>query len=310
MTVFSEYTFPSSDGKHQIHVCRWMPEGETKAVLQIAHGVAEYAKRYDAFARFLTEHGFTVVANDHLGHGESVADESELGWFAEKDGWTLVVDDMKKLHDLTAAGFPGKPYFLLGHSMGSFLTRSYLIRYPDDLTGCIISGTGTTPNLICSIASMMAGSEIKKHGSKYKSEKLDKMAFGKYNDGFDTHRTKVDWLSRDPEVVDRYIADPLCGFMSSAGLFRDMMGGVKFNQSPANLARMNKDLPVYFMSGACDPVGSNGTGVQKAYEAFLKAGMKNVSIKLYPGGRHEMLNETCKEEVYLDVLAWLEGKIR
>lgn len=309
MPKFSDDTFLSCNGKTEIRVRRCTPDTEPRAVVQIAHGIAEHVERYDDFAAFLAEHGFVVVANDHLGHGKSFADEEDKGFFGEIGGWEIAVGDMRKLYERTSAEFPGLPYFLFGHSMGSFLTRTYLIKYRDGLAGAVISGTGQTPGLVVTGGKFMGKQEIKKHGARYKSRKLNDMAFGSYNKEFEPRRTVSDWLSRDTAVVDKYQADPLCGFIPSAGLFTDMMGGIAFNQKQQNVERMKKDLPVYFMSGDKDPVGANGKGVMKAYQSFLKAGMSDVTLKLYPGGRHEMLNETNKDEVYADVIAWLESKL-
>ena len=309
MPVFTDDTFVSCNGKSNIRVRRCSPDGAPKAIVQIAHGIAEHVERYDDFARFLASNGFLVVANDHLGHGKSFASEEDKGFFGETGGWELAVGDMRKLYERTHAEFPDLPYFLFGHSMGSFLTRTYLIKFRDGLTGAILSGTGQQPGIVVAGGKFMGQQEIKKHGARYKSEKLNNMAFGSYNKDFQPQRTVSDWLSRDEAVVDRYQADPLCGFIPSAGLFTDMMGGIAFNQKPSNVARMKKDLPVYFMSGDNDPVGANGKGVMQAYQSFLKAGMTDVTMKLYHGGRHEMLNELNKDEVYADILNWLNSKL-
>ena len=194
--------------------------------------------------------------------------------------------------------------------MGSFLTRTYLIRYRDGLSGAVLSGTGQQSGAVVAGGFAMGQREVKKRGARYVSEKLNNMAFGSYTKGIEPLRTASDWLSRDEAVVDRYLADPLCGFIPTAGLFRDMMHGIAFNQNQKNVARMKKDLPVYFMSGDRDPVGANGKGVMRAYQSFLKAGMSDVTLKLYSGGRHEMLNELNRDEVYEDVLKWFESKLK
>ena len=306
----NEFFFPSTNGTSHIHAIEWLPEdGEIRAVLQIAHGVAEYVDRYDGFARFLTQHGIAVVGNDHLGHGKSVADDSELGWFGDEGGWMTVVDDIKRLRDLTGEKHPGKPYFLLGHSMGSFLTRSFIIRYPDALDGVILSGTGQQSAAACFAGSLLAGREIRRNGSKYRSETLQKLAFGSYLKKIDKPSGPNDWLSRDAELIRRYSEDALCGYTVSAALMRDMMFGLDFIRKPANLAKMKKTMPVLFFSGTDDPVGGWSKGVRRVVASFIRAGMKDVTLRLYDGGRHEMLNETNKQEVYDDVLAWLDEKI-
>lgn len=305
----NEFHFSSVNGINNIHAIEWQPEGDIRGVLQIAHGVAEYVDRYNDFASFLAGHGFVVAGNDHLGHGQSVADESELGWFGEKDGWDMVVGDMKKLHDLLGDKYPGKPMFLLGHSMGSFLARTYMAMHPKDWYGVILSGTGHQPGLVCRAGGLVAKKEIKKRGSKYRSPILQKLAFGSYLKRIENPATANDWLSRDAELVAKYTADHLCGYTATAGLMRDMMQGLDFIRRPENLAKMRKLLPVFFLSGAEDPVGGWAKGVEQVAASFKKAGMLDVKVKLYEGGRHEMLNEINKEEVYGDILSWLEEKV-
>lgn len=309
MSDFSDYTFLSNNGKTNIHVRRCTPDGTVRGIVQIAHGIAEHIKRYDGFAQYLADNGFLVVGNDHLGHGQSITSDADLGFFAETRGWDLAVSDMHKLYEITHAQFPSLPYFLFGHSMGSFLARTYIIRYPNDLCGAIICGTGQQSALIVAGGKLMGNMECKKNGPRYKSEKLNAMAFGSYNKGFAEHRTDYDWISRDSAIVDRYISDPLCGFIPSAGLFTDMMTGLQFIGKQDNISRMRKTLPLFLIAGDKDPVGENGKGVRRVYNLFKKAGMQDVSIKLYPECRHEILNELNKDEVMQDVLDWLQRKL-
>lgn len=308
MPKISYFTFPSSNGRTPINVLRCDPDGEVRGTVQIAHGIAEHCERYVPFARFLAEHGYVVFANDHLGHGKSVTDETELGFFAENGGWELAVGDMHKLHEIIRAEFPDEPAFLFGHSMGSFLSRTYIIRYRSGLDGVVLCGTGRQPRAVTRAGVAMANAEIKKHGAKYRSQRLNDLAFGKYNDGFAPARTISDWLSRDEELVDAYIADEYCGFLPSAGLFRDMLTGLEYICTQANVDRMRKTLPVLFISGDKDPVGSNGRGVMQVYWGFLRAGMQDATLKLYHDCRHELLNELNRDQVMGDVLAWLESK--
>lgn len=309
MPTLKEFTFPSSNGKTNIYVRSFVPDGAPRGIVQIAHGIAEHSARYDNFASFLAEHGFAVYTNDHLGHGRSLNDESELGFFADNGGWEMAVEDMRQLHDIAAGEYPGIPHFLFGHSMGSFLARTYIIYFRSGLDGVILSGTGQQPKALVLGGKLLSSIEIKKNGGKFKSEMLNNIAFGKYNDGFDTPRTISDWISRDEAEVDKYIEDPLCGYIPSASLFHDMMCGIDFITKARNVQRMNKSLPVYFMSGDADPVGENGKGVLRAYKSFLAAGMKDVAVKLYHDGRHEMLNELNRDEVYRDILNWIEGEL-
>ena len=310
MPQFSDFTFPSCNGKTNIHVRRCTPDGEVRAVMQIAHGIAEHVERYDEFAAFLAENGIAVYANDHLGHGESLAQPEDLGFFAENGGWALVVGDMRRLHDIIKREYPDKPCFIFGHSMGSFLTRTYLIRYPDGLDGAVICGTGHQASAVVASGRALCRLEIERHGARHPSKRLNDVAFGAYNRGFEPLRTTHDWLTRDEKTVDAYLADEKCGFIPTAGLFRDMMEGIAFIESERNIKRMDKDLPVLFISGAEDPVGEHGRGVMRAYSAFVKSGVRDCTLKLYTGGRHEILNETNRDEVYRDVLNWLNAKAR
>ena len=309
MPSFQDFYFQSSTGRTSIHALKCVPDSKPRAVVQIAHGIAEHIDRYRPFMEFLADNGFVVAGNDHLGHGKSIRVPEEQGFFAEKDGWWRVVDDMDKLHDIMSKEYPELPYVLFGNSMGSFLTRTYLIKHPDKYDGVILSGTGhQSPALVLggnAAASVMA----KLNGAMGDGAKLDSLAFGTYLNKIENPRTKFDWLSRDTEQVDKYIADPLCGFVGKIGLYRDMMQGIKFITDKKNIAQMNKEKPVYFMSGDGDPVGDYGKGVERAYKAFCDAGLHDVFMRLYPGGRHEMLNETNKEQVYQDILSWLNEKI-
>lgn len=309
MVIASEFYFPSSDGRTLIHVNQWTPLGGPVAgVVQIAHGVAEYGARYEPFARFLCGHGFAVVANDHLGHGKSLVEDCPMVYFGDENGWRHAVEDMEELRRRTAKVFPGVPYFLFGHSMGSFLSRTHLIRYPGRLDGCVLCGTGHMSPALIAGGKLIAGREIRRLGRKAYSAKADQLAFGAYNKPFAPNRTRFDWISASEANVDAYIADPLCGGDTTLGLFRDMLGGLGIITKQANIERMDKDLPVLFIAGDQDPVGEMGKGVRRAYQAFRKAGVRDVSIKLYHGLRHEILNEASRRYVYQDVLDWLETR--
>lgn len=310
MPSFQEFYFTSSTGMNRIRALKCLPDGEIKAIVQIAHGIAEHIDRYREFMEFLAGNGYLVVANDHLGHGKSINGPADLGFFAAKDGWNYVLRDMEKLHDRTVKEHPGLPYVMFGHSMGSFLTRTYLIKYPGKYDAAILSGTGHQAKAIVLGGYALASTAVKRYGPRKIGEKLNNIAFGAYNNGFENSRTAFDWLSRDEAQVDKYIADPLCGFVPTVSLFRDMMGGIKFITNQKNINTMSRTQPVYFMSGDCDPVGDNGKGVERAYKAFCDAGLHDVMIRLYPGGRHEMLNEVNKYDVFQDILNWLEEKVK
>ena len=310
MPSFHDFRFLSTDGKHNVFARECTPDGEVRAVLQIAHGVAEHVYRYAPFMEFLAENGFVVVANDHLGHGKTAENEQELCFFAEKDGWNDVVSDMDQLHKLTAAKYPDVPYFLFGHSMGSFLTRTYIIDHPEGLKGVVISGTGQNPGTVVAAGKLMAKLEMIDNGPMYHSPMLDKLAFGSYNKLFAPNRTKVDWLSADESNVDDYIADPLCGADATVGLFRQMLHGIRFNQRQSHLRQMDREMPVLFVAGDKDPVGNCGKGVRQTYDAFRAAGMRDCTLKLYPGLRHEILNEKAyTADITKNIEAWLLSRL-
>ncbi len=304
-----EFFFGSADRKTQIHCIEWRPEETPRAILQIAHGIASHVSRFEPLAEYMCARGVAVVGNDHLGHGESVAGEDDRMIFAETGGWEMALSDLRTLTGLTRETFPGVPLFLLGHSMGSFLARCYAIKWQDGIDGLILSGTGQQSAALVKAGRTMAEGEVKRHGARYKSDRLEKLMFGSYTRQIKPCRTPLDWLSRDPETVDRYMADPQCGGVPAAALVCDMLGGIAYMSRAENQKRMNKTLPVFFFSGDADPVGDYGKGVIRSYLGFLDAGMQDVTLKLYPGGRHEMLNEINKDKVYQDILNWLNSKL-
>ena len=293
-----------SQGKGKIHYCRWTPEGEPKAVLQIVHGIAEFVERYDGFAEYLNGLGYLVVAEDHMGHGQSIGAKGVRGYF--HGGWSAAVRDTYRLMKDTMAEYPDLPYVLFGHSMGSFMARTILAKYPDSgITAAIICGTGWQPGPVLKVGIGAAKLVCRQIGEETPSEKLQSIIFGSYNSKVEHPRTPYDWLTRDPKIVDAYIAHPLCGFTASSGLLRDMLTGIEYVQQKENLARMKMDLPVLFIAGGDDPVGSYGKGVEQAAQAFRRAGMERVDVKIYPLCRHEILNEINKEEIFRDIRDWL-----
>ena len=306
----NEYTFTSANGSTPIHVREWVPDCDINAVVQISHGICEYAGRYAPFARYLASKGFVVVANDHLGHGQSVLSEEDLGYFGPLGSWETVVADIEQLRRLTAEKWPESPYFLLGHSMGSFLARTWLIRHPEvELAGVILSGTGQPAAPVLAAGRMLCDADVLKNGPRHRSLDIYGMAFGSYNKRIEPQRTPYDWLTRDEDIVDKYAADPLCTFIPTSSLFREMLSGLATVGSAREIGRMSKDIPIILMSGDADPVGGWGVQVAKVYSLLVRAGCRDVAYKFYPGARHEILNETNKAEVYKDILDWLCAKI-
>lgn len=311
MTNMTEFAFLSTDGKTQLHGMRWEPDGgSVRAVLQICHGVAEHIARYDAFARYLNGLGIAVVGHDHLGHGLSLPEGGTPVYFGESNTWNTVVDDIYVLHQRIRLWYPDVPLCIMGHSMGSFLTRTYLIRYPGTVKAAIIMGTGWQPKAV--IAGGMAvakavGAVVGENGT---SDLVTNLAFGAYNKLFAPNRTSCDWLSADEGNVDAYMADPLCGADATVGLFRQMLSGIRFNQKLSNLRQMDPRIPVLFVAGEKDPVGDCGNGVRRTYQEFRRAGVQDCTLKLYPGLRHEILNEKAQQQqIFEDIGQWLTSKL-
>ena len=311
MTNMTEFTFLSTDGKTQLHGMRWEPEGgSVRAVLQICHGVAEHIARYDAFARYLNGLGIAVVGHDHLGHGLSLPEGGTPVYFGEGNTWNTVVDDIYVLHQRIRLWYPDVPLCIMGHSMGSFLTRTYLIRYPGTVKAAVIMGTGWQPKAV--IAGGMAvakavGAVVGENGT---SDLVTNLAFGAYNKLFAPNRTSCDWLSADEGNVDAYMADPLCGADATVGLFRQMLSGIRFNQKLSNLRQMDPRIPVLFVAGEKDSVGDCGNGVRRTYQEFRRAGVQDCTLKLYPGLRHEILNEKAQQQqIFEDIGQWLTSKL-
>lgn len=298
-----EKHFPSSTGICEIRYRVWVPD-EPRICLQIIHGMAEHIARYDAFANFLAENGVVVYGMDLAGHGKSVKDGEPLGYFGETDGWDHLIADNMTMHDMVLKDYPSLPRVMLGHSMGSFLARAYAGRRGSDFDAFIFSGTaGGNPAL--PIAKFLAKRAVKKGRGKEPNEQLNTLGFGSYNKQFRPNRTEFDWLSRNDASVDQYVADPLCGFVFTSCAFYDLFTGLGEISSKTWAERVpNRQIMLF--SGDQDPVGSNGKGVKQVAK-WLTATGHSPCVKLYPGGRHEMLNEINREEVYRDVLLFLEA---
>ena len=297
----SEFIVEADDGARLL-VRRWLPETPPRAIVQIAHGLAEHSQRYQDFALALNGAGFGVYANDHRGHGGTAA-PGDLGFFAAKDGWPLCLGDLWTLTRHIDEAHPGVPVVFFGHSMGSFMAQAFIAEHGAALAGAILSGSNGRPPAIAALARLIARFERLRLGARGKSALLKSMMFGAFNKPFKPARTDFDWLSRDPAAVDAYIADPLCGFDYSTQLVVDLLDGLPPLLAPATLARIPKTLPILIMSGARDPVGDN---LQDLIDVYRGVGLKP-TVTLYPDGRHEMLNETNRGEVKADVIGWIDG---
>lgn len=303
----TEYYYDSC-GAGQIRACVWTPNGEPRAVVQLVHGIAEHVERYDDYANWLNDQGFLVVAQDHMGHGKSVGDGGITGYF--HGGWFSAVEDTYALLRQTMKRYPGLPYILFGHSMGSFIVRTILARHPDSgIAGCVICGTAWQPEALLTVALPMCKFLCRNGGDKKPNPTLKQIMFGSYNQKVEHVRTENDWLTRDDRIVDAYNQDPLCGFTATAGLYRDMMTGIAYIQKKDTLKAMHPDTPILFVAGSADPVGAYGQGVELAAKKFRDRGMKDVSLKLYPMCRHEILNEINNTQVYEDIQTWIEDKV-
>lgn len=301
--------YQSSDNKTTIHACVWKPEGEVKGVLQIVHGMAEYAQRYHALAEYLVGKGFAVVAEDHLGHGQSVASEEDLGYFCKGDIVATVLQDVHELTVQAKAMFPGKPYFLMGHSMGSFYCRCYMAKYQGELQGAIVMGTGWQPSALTVTAKTLASIQGAFKGMHYRSKFIDGLAFGAYNNKWKPVRTPFDWLSVNTQNVDDYIADPLCGVLFTCNGFKGLFSVVNQACKQSTCNKVDKNLPILLVSGSEDPVGNYGTAVEKTYQAYQKAGVQDLQLILYRGFRHEILNDDCAVQVQEDINQFLLSHI-
>ncbi len=298
-----EADFRSATGL-MLQLRAWKPEGEVRAIVQILHGMAEYIDCYDEMARRLNQAGILVVGHNHLGHG---AGAEQLGYFG-KGGFDALVEDAHTLRLLVQKEYPGVPYFLFGHSMGSFVARDYCLVQEKGLSGVILSGTGHFPPALVTAGLVLANLFCALGGERKPSKFLENMSFAGYNRDWSPARTEKDWISRNEAKVDSYIADPLCGFTFTAGAYRDMFRGLK-KLYPQNLSAMDKSVPVLLYAGASDPVGGRGEGVQKVAGELKAAGIKDVTVKLYENGRHEMHNEPNREEVFQYLIDWVFSRL-
>ncbi len=317
MAVREEYTFISKDdAKSTIHAVKWTPDDNNiKAILQICHGMQEYILRYEGFAAFMADHGFAVIGHDHIGHGTTVTDESELGIMHTNSPADVMIEDIFSNFKLMREQYPDLPFFILGHSMGSYLLRMLLSKKSSELkglSGAIIMGTGTEKNVTIRMGRLIVNLIATFKGWNYKSRFVANLMFSspyKYYDvtGKEPERS---WLSKNVENVKKYYKDPLDNYMFSLNGYRVLLSATLYDNQMNNIYKINKDLPIIFVSGDKDPVGNLGLGVNEAYRKFEDAGIRDVSIKLYHGDRHEILNELDRETVYEDLLNWIQARMK
>lgn len=308
MITLEKIPFTSVAGR-PLTLYLWQTDAPCRGVLQLVHGMAEHIARYDRLARALCAAGYTVAGHSHLGHGED-AREDELGFFGRKDGWDHLVEDVHAAHEMLLKRFPGQRFAILGHSMGSFVTREYLLRYGGDLTAAVICGTGWFPGPLCSVARAAAALCGVFGGWQKPAPLVDRLMSKDNNKAFAPVLTPFDWLSRDTAEVDKYMADLRCGFLFTARGYYDMFTGLKELSRLHRLAALPGDLPVLFISGDADPIGTQGKGVSTVAQQFRDAGVRDVTVRLYPGARHELFNETNRDEITAELIDWLNRHMK
>lgn len=309
--VKEEFYYDSRDGKSKLHAVCYTPDDvdNIRCIVQIVHGMAEYVERYEEFAEFLTDRGFVVTGEDHLGHGKSVSEDGKFGYFCEQDPATVLVRDVHRLKKATMEKYPNVPYVMIGHSMGSFIARNYMFRYGTGINAAIVMGTGMPHRAALVIMKMVISMQKMFFGSGKKAKLLDKLTFGNYNQRITDSKTSYDWLSKDEERVEKYINDPLCGFVFTINGFQAINELIGRLYHPENLERIPKKMPVFLISGDADPVGDYGKGVRRAYISLRAVGLEDIKVKLYEGGRHELLNDTNRQDVMQDIYNWISEKV-
>lgn len=298
-----DFTFDSRDGHTKIHAVRWIPDGEVKYILQIIHGMAEYMERYEHMARWLCDRGVLVTGEDHLGHGATVPEGGTYGYFAPDDPATIVVRDVHRLKKMTQSLYPDVPYYMMGHSMGSFIIRNYMFKYGTGIKGAIVCGTATHPPIEVKMGMLLANIQKLFLGDKHVAMMLNNMSLG--TSSKTPYEERFEWLCCDRDVINRYIEDPLCGFCFTVNGFRTLFTLLDRQNKMKNLEKMPKELPVMIIAGSEDPVGNCGKGEIYVKNQYEKLGMKDVFFKLYDGLKHEIFNEKEKEMVFEDIYSWI-----
>lgn len=296
---------PSSNRADKIAYYVYKPNCTPKALVQITHGMCEYAERYEDFIDCLCKEGYAVIIHDHIGHGNSVSSESDLGYFAVSKGWIYLINDLHRVSETGRKIFGGLPHYIIGHSMGSLVLRCYLAKFSSEIDGAVIMGTVGNLSGLMPFAKAMADSEITFHGVKSRSKKLNNIMFGMANMRIKNPRSKFDWISRDEKVVEKYEADSKCNFVFTASAFRDLFTLLEYCSDPSWYGKIRRDLPIILMSGSEDFVGQYGRGPMHIFTKLVSRGVSDTEIKLYDGCRHELLNELSRSEVYSDIVHWL-----
>ncbi len=302
----TDFSLLSGDGKTTLHGIAWRPDGEPKAIVQISHGMIEYVARYHDFAVYLADQGFLVAGCDHLGHGKSVGSEADWGFFHDTaHPEVTVVTDLHAISERLRAEHPQLPFFLLGHSMGSFLARLYLARWGKELTGAVLVGTGNQPDWQLGLGLALCRTSSKLFGARHRSRLIDAMVFGANNRRIKHPKTHYDWLTKDGAIVEAYAQDPACTFSFTMNGYIGLFSTIRSIKRPDAIAAIPKELPILLASGEADPIGNYGKAVREVYEDYRAAGIHDVTLRLYPNDRHELLNEVDRKAVWQDIDDWL-----
>lgn len=310
-------TYASHDGRSTIRALLWEPDAPNdraplRGLVQLVHGMSEHVERYEGFAAFLCGQGYAVCANDHIGHGKTAPCREDLGHMPLEEGEDVLLQDVHALRELvierliaSGTASKGMPYVIFGHSMGSFIARVYLTRYAHGVSAAIICGTGQQPRALAAAGKTLTRGIARARGERYVSELVDGLGAGGYANAIPDALTDVDWIATDPEVVAEYRRDPLCGQKFTVGAYHTLSSLVDDATNPRLAGRIPHGLPLYLIAGGQDPVGDRGKGVERAAAMYRRAGIERVDLKIYPGVRHEILNEPIKDEVHRDVATWL-----
>lgn len=296
------FRFKDNEGI-ELNCYKWNTEAgiTPKAIVQIAHGMAEHVLRYDELANNLSKEGYIVYGHDHRGHGLTAKTLGDIGYMDDKDNFHAMVKDLRDLNDFIKEENRDIPIILLGHSMGSFLSQRYIELYGDTINGLILMGTNGKQKSIATLGLALSWIEMKFCGRKKRSNMMDKLSFGSFNNSFKPTRTQFDWLSRDEKEVDKYIENPYCGEVFTVSYYYDLLKGLKAIHHKENLDKIPKNLEIHIFAGSKDPVGYEGQGIINLYNLYKSLNIEKVHYKLYEGGRHELLNETNKTEVIRDI---------
>ncbi|WP_066894309.1 alpha/beta fold hydrolase [Clostridium nigeriense] len=302
-----QYNFKNKENSTIIYY-KWGNNTKPKAIIQLAHGMSEWAGRYDYFANKLVEEGYLVYGNDHCGHGKSSENIDKLGYLNGNDKFYTMVEDIKHLNDIIKNENKDIPIILFGHSMGSFLSQRYLEEYGDTIDGLILSGSNGKPKFFTKIGLLVCKLEILLKGTGNRSKLMDKLSFGGFNSSVKNPQTDFDWLCSEKAEVDKYIKDEFCGFIYPTEFYQDLINGLWDIHKEENLNKIKKiDIPIYILAGDRDPVGYFGKGILNLYNTYKKLGVKDLNYKLYKEGRHEMLNEINKDVVIKEIVYWINS---